>query len=378
MERTPVTRWMKRINWQVILLATALVIYGVIVVSSATSGMAAHDSMMRRHMLGVLLGLVMLGVAWTVDYRVLKHWNGPILTVIVLILVAVKIPWFGYEVGGATSWLQIAGLRLFQPSEPAKLLLIVVLAGAIARFEGRVDEPRKALDVFTYLALPLGLVLIQPDLGTALVFVAITLGMLVIGGMRLRYFVVAGVVMTLLVGAALLDSRTRGEEAFLKPYQVDRLMVFIDSTVDPDGAGYNLAQSKIAIGSGGLFGKGLESGTQSNLNFLPERHTDFIFAALGEELGFVGSVTLLLLYSGLLLMALQVAASSKDLYGALIATGLISMWSFQMLVNIGMTVGIMPITGIPLPFMSFGGSFMVTNLAGVGMLLSVWARRYGT
>lgn len=363
-------RLFRRVNWQLLIVAAALVVYGTIMVSSATSGMTEHEAMVRRHVLGVLLGLVPLGIAWAIDYKSLRHWTGPILTATAVLLVVVRIPGFGYEAGGATSWLQIAGVRLFQPSEPAKLLVIIVLAAAISRFEGRIDSPRDALTVFSYLAIPLGLILLQPDLGTALVFLAIALGMLVVGGMKGRYFLTVLVVCVIVVGLVL-------GFGVLKDYQVNRLLVFLNPDADPSGAGYNLAQSKIAIGSGGLSGKGLRSGTQSNLNFLPERHTDFIFAVLGEELGFVGAVGLLLLYLGLLVIALAISVGSKDLFGALIAAGLVSMWTFQILVNIGMTVGIMPITGIPLPFMSFGSSFMVTNLAGVGMLLSVHARRYG-
>ena len=212
---------------------------------------------------------------------------------------------------------------------------------------------------------------IRDSLGTALVFIAITLGMLVVGGLKVRYFVVI-----ILVGLVLVFAVV--QLGVLEDYQVNRLVVFIDPEVDPQGAGYNLAQSKIAIGSGGLSGKGLGQGTQSNLNFLPERHTDFVFSVLGEELGFSGALLLLGLYLGLLLTGLAISVSSKDLYGALIAAGIVSMWSFQILVNMGMTMGIMPITGIPLPYMSFGSSFMVTNLAAVGMLLSIYARRYGT
>jgi rod shape determining protein RodA len=164
----------------------------------------------------------------------------------------------------------------------------------------------------------------------------------------------------------------------VKAYQLNRMGVFINPALDPKGAGYNLAQSKIAIGSGGLAGTGVKAGTQSRLNFIPERHTDFIFSVLGEQFGFMGALLLLGLYLALLASALSISASSRDLFGALVAAGLIAMWLFQVLENVGMTVGIMPITGIPLPFMSYGSSFMVTNLAGVGMLLSVWSRRYGT
>jgi rod shape determining protein RodA len=370
-ERAPFARFAASVNWPLVLLTAALVVYGTIVVASATSGMAGSEALVRRHMLGVLLGLVPLGIAWAIDYKRLKYWTGPLMIGVTALLILPMIPGFGVSSGGATSWLQIAGIRLFQPSEPAKLMVIVILAAVIERYDGRIETPRDVLTVLGYLALPLGLILLQPDLGTALVFVAITLGMLVVGGMKARYFVVIALIgIVLVVGVVQLG--------VLEEYQVNRLVVFIDPEVDPQGAGYNLAQSKIAIGSGGLTGKGLGQGTQSNLNFLPERHTDFVFSVLGEELGFAGAVLLLGLYAGMLLSGLNVSTHSKDLYGALIAAGVVSMWTFQMLVNMGMTIGIMPITGIPLPFMSFGSSFMVTNLAAVGMLLSIYARRYGT
>jgi rod shape determining protein RodA len=262
-------------------------------------------------------------------------------------------------------------VRLFQPSEPAKLLFIVVMAAIIAEFGGAISARRDVLKIAGYAAIPLVLILLQPDLGTGLVFVAIALGMLLVGGMKGRYFVVVGVILALAVGVAVATP-------ILRTYQRNRLLVFIDPSLDPRDAGYNLAQSKIAIGSGGLTGKGLRSGTQSRLNFIPERHTDFIFSVLGEQRGFLGAIMLLGAYLALLASALSISTSSRDLFGALIAAGLIAMWLFQVLENVGMTIGVMPITGIPLPFMSYGSSAMITNLAGVGMLLSIWSRRYGT
>jgi cell division protein FtsW (lipid II flippase) len=243
-----------------------------------------------------------------------------------------------------------------------------------------------------------------------MVFVAIAAGMLLIGGLSRRWFVILGIAGALLVGglfganellnralhrgpynpvylaavkaekgntSAASVQDVKDTSALIKAYQIDRLLVFIDPSRDPKGAGYNLEQSKIAIGSGQLTGSGLRSGTQSNLRFLPEQHTDFIFAVTGEELGFIGGLFLLALYLSLLVVSLEISASSRDLFGSLIVAGIISMWTFQILENMGMTMGLMPITGIPLPFMSFGSSFMVTNLIAVGMLLSVWTRRRG-
>jgi rod shape determining protein RodA len=355
-----------------VLSTAALVAFGTLMVWSATAGMTAQDAMFRRHLIGVALGLLPLVALWLIDYQKLKAWTGPLMIALSLLILSPRIPGLGATAKGATSWLEVFGVRLFQPSEPAKLLFIVVMAAVIAEFNGRIDEWRDVLKVWGYAALPVGLILLQPDLGTGMVFVAIATGMLIVGGMKGRYFLYAALAAVVLIGALLALPTP------LEQYQKDRLLVFIDPARDPKGAGYNLAQSKIAIGSGGLAGKGLGAGTQSNLNFIPERHTDFIFSVLGEQLGFLGAITLLGLFLALLASALSISTSSRDLFGALLATGLIAMWLFQIVENIGMSVGMMPITGIPLPFMSYGASAMVTNLAGVGMLLSVWSRRYGT
>ncbi len=375
-ERSPVLR---AVNAPLIASVVLLAVYGSVMVSSAVSGMGAGPGMFKRHIVGIAIGLVPLAVAWAIDYRKLEGWVGPLLILNALLIISPKIPGLGATAKGATSWLQIAGIRLFQPSEPAKLVTIVIMAAVIARYNGKIEHPKDLLKILGVLAVPLGLILMQPDLGTGLVFVAITAGMLLVGGLKPRLFAALGLAAILMVGGVFAANstleRTTGK-TLIKKYQMDRLMVFIDPTVDPQGAGYNLEQSKIAIGSGELTGKGLRSGTQGNLNFLPERHTDFIFSVLGEELGFIGALALLGLYLMLLITALGISTSSRDLFGALIVAGIISMWTFQILENIGMTIGLMPITGIPLPFMSYGASFMVTNMAAVGMLLSVWARRY--
>jgi rod shape determining protein RodA len=368
-ERSLYRRITDAVNLPLVFAAAALLVYGVVVVSSATSAMGEGSGMLRRQLLGIGLGVLPLALAWSIDYRQLKHWLGPLVVLLAFLLISPRIPGLGYTSSGATSWLQIAGVRLFQPSEPAKLIFIIVMAALASRYDGRIERPRDVLTVLSLLGLAVVLILLQPDLGTGLVFVAIALGILLMGGMMGRYFVVLGLVAAILVGAVL-------GFGLLQDYQEDRLLVFVDPERDPAGAGYNLAQSKIAIGSGGISGKGLNAGTQSNLQFLPARHTDFIFAVVGEELGFTGAVLLLGLFLALLVTALAIAASSRDLLGALIVAGVIGMWLFQILENIGMTVGMMPITGIPLPFMSFGSSFMVTNLGALGLLLSVWSRRY--
>ncbi|MDY0341339.1 MAG: rod shape-determining protein RodA [Coriobacteriia bacterium] len=379
MNKTIPERILDRVNVPLMAWVGALLIYGTVMVASATEGMSS--GLLTRHLVGVGVGLVPLVIAWLIDYTRLRGWQGPLIAFGAFLLISPRVPGLGTTAKGATSWLQIADVRLFQPSEPAKLVFIVVLAAVIASMKGRVDTPGRAMKVFAYLAGAVLLIMMQPDLGTGMVFVALTFIMLIVGGLKGRYFAVLAVASVILIGAVLgLDpvlDKMAGSDVGLKDYQKNRLLVFIDPDLDPHDAGYNLAQSKIAIGSGGLAGKGLGSGTQSNLHFIPERHTDFIFSVLGEELGFLGAVSLLGLYLALLLTALAIANSSRDLYGALIATGVLGMWMFQILENVGMTVGMMPITGIPLPFMSFGSSAMVTNLGAVGLLLSVWSRRYG-
>ena len=395
------------VNWPLIGLVILSCVYGSVMVQSAVSGMAAGPGLFKRHLLGLALGLVPLAAAWLFDYRRLTGWVGPLLILDALLIVSPKIPLLGTTAKGATSWLAIGGFRLFQPSEPAKLITIVVMAIVISGYKGKIEEWRDVARVLGILAIPLGLILLQPDLGTGMVFVAITAGMLLIGGLSVRWFLILGVSFALLVGtlfglnAGLNRALHRGDydpayiaavnsgsaqqlnnirdtSVLIKRYQMNRLLVFIDPSRDPASAGYNLEQSKIAIGSGELTGKGLkDQSTQSNLRFLPEPHTDFIFSVTGEELGFAGGVALLALYLALLITSLEIAAQSRDLFGSLIVAGVISMWTFQILENMGMTMGLMPITGIPLPFMSFGSSFMITNLTAVGMLLSVWTRRQG-
>ena len=379
MNKTIQQRILDRVSVPLVAWVGALLIYGTVMVTSATESMGS--GMLVRHLVGIGVGLVPLAVAWLIDYTRLRGWQGPLIAFGAFLLISPRVPGLGDTAKGATSWLQIAGVRLFQPSEPAKLIFIVILADVIAGLKGRVDTPGRVMRVLAYLAGAVFLIMLQPDLGTGLVFVAIAFTMLIVGGMKGRYFVVLAVAAAVVVGTVLgtdpvLD-RMAGRDVGLKDYQKNRLLVFVNPALDPHDAGYNLAQSKIAIGAGGLTGQGLGSGTQSNLHFIPARHTDFIFSVLGEELGFLGAVLLLGLYLALLLTALAIANSSRDLYGALIATGVLGMWMFQILENVGMTVGMMPITGIPLPFMSFGSSAMVTNLGAVGLLLSVWSRRYG-
>jgi rod shape determining protein RodA len=214
------------------------------------------------------------------------------------------------------------------------------------------------------------LIYMEPDLGTMLVFLFLTISLLLVGGAKLRHFAVLGAIGAVAVAVIL-------QMGLLQDYQVQRITAFLDPNPDVQSEGYNLTQSKIAIGSGGIRGKGLEGeNTQTALDFVPEQHTDFIFTAVGEQLGFTGAATLLALFAFLIWRAIRTAAMARDMFGTLLATGIAALWAFQLFVNVGMTMGIMPITGIPLPFISYGGSSLITNYVAVGLLLNIHMRRF--
>jgi rod shape determining protein RodA len=244
--------------------------------------------------------------------------------------------------------------------------MIISLATMLEERVGKLNNIHDLLPVAAYVGVPFLLVLKQPDLGTSLVFMAIFFGMVFICGINLR--LLGGIFAT---GIAMMPLLWH----FLKDYQKMRIMVFMDPNVDPLGSGYHIIQSKIAIGSGMLFGKGLFEGTQSQLDFLPENHTDFIFAVVGEELGFIGVVVLLLLYLVVLWRGVQIAQDASDMFGRLLAVGITSMLAFHVLVNVGMTLGIMPVTGIPLPLMSYGVSSLTTNIMAIAILLNIQLRK---
>ena len=376
--RATLEKWVHPLLLAVVI---AMLLFGVGFLRTAVRA----DSSFQKQLLGVVLGIILLVAAWLFDYRKLKDWLLPLFIMDALLLISPRIPGLGRAASGASRWVYLPGtsISLFQPSEPAKIVTILLIAAIIANFEGSLETWRGFWKIVGLALIPFFLVMMQPDLGTGLVFIVIMLGLLLVGGAKKRYLLTLIAVLIAVVSLAfwvnsLTWSDTRGENGdylILKKYQLNRLEVFLNPEGDPTGAGYDLNQSKIAIGSGGTSGKGLGEGTQSQGDFISERATDYIFSVLGEETGFVGTVALMGLYLSLLMVSLSIANASSDLYGTLICTGIISMWTFQILENVGMTMGLMPITGIPLPFMSYGSSAMVTNLVAVGLLLSVWRRR---
>jgi rod shape determining protein RodA len=346
--------------------------FGAVMILSATQHKQEAAGLdptvfLDRQLAYVVAATVVLFAASFFDYRHFRAFAPVLYVVVLLALVAVVTP-LGQEVQGSQRWIDL-GFFQMQPSEMAKVVVIVTLAAYFSTLKGQL-RARDVAAAVGIVALPCLLIYVQPDLGTMMVFVALLGVMLLVGGAKIRHLLVLAV-----LGVGLVGLIVRAE--MLEDYQIQRITAFLDPNPDVQSEGYNLAQSEIAIGSGGISGKGLEAdNTQTSLDFIPEQHTDFIFTAVGEQLGFVGSATLLALFAFLLWRALRIAAMSRDLFGTLIAAGIAGYWGFQLFINMGMTMGIMPITGIPLPFISYGGSSLITNYIAVGLLLNVHMRRF--
>jgi rod shape determining protein RodA len=306
----------------------------------------------------------MIGVS-LVDYRNWQRWAPGLYVVNLLLLLFILRG--GHSALGAQRWISLGPFGTFQPSEPAKLVLAIALAAVLCR--GTYDRPIDLWKPLVAVGIPALLILKQPDLGTALVLLAILSVQLFVGLPKLADFAIYA------LGVLLVAAVAIGTNVVLKPFQKARLFVFLNPKLDPLGAGYNLNQSKIAVGSGEWLGRGLYHGTQTQLSFVPENSTDFIFTVLAEEWGFAGAIGLLLLYTMLLYGGVRSMLAARDRFGFLLAAGLVGMFFFHILVNVGMTVGIMPITGIPLPFVSFGGSAILTGFAAVGILLNIYSQR---
>jgi rod shape determining protein RodA len=326
-----------------------------------------------KQLLWIASGLAAMFLFSKIDYHRLLDWAPWAYGIFLLALVAVKL--VGHKVLGAKRWINIGPIH-FQPSEWVKLILILIVARYFANLGGRSLTWRDILKSLVLVGLPLVLVLIQPDLGTSLTYVPILVVGLFLGGINIRQSLVLVVCAALLIAAVWTDGFGVGHIKVLKNFQKARLTSFIDPDSDPKGTGYQLRQSKIAVGSGGVWGKGMAKGSQTQGDFLPIPHADFIFAAYGEEHGFVGTLFVLLIYFFILMRLIQNAQTAADLSGSLIIMGVVAVLTFQIAVNVGMVIGFMPVTGIPLPLMSYGGSSVLFTFLALGAAMNVRMRRF--
>jgi rod shape determining protein RodA len=360
-------RLISHFDWPLFLLCAAFVAVGVMTIYSANFDLdSGHaGALPGRQITWFGLGLIAMFVALSFDYHYIDRLAYPFFAIMLVLLVLVMI--VGHSGGGSQRWINLGFFRL-QPSEPAKLAIVLVMAKYF-----QADEPGRGyylrdLWVPALLVAPLVfLTLIQPDLGTAIILGIVFISMMLMGGLRLRSF-------ACLVAAGLAFLPIFWH--FLRPYQQGRILTFLDPNRDPLGAGYHVIQSQIAIGSGRLFGKGFLHGTQNRLDFLPAQHTDFIFAVFSEEWGFVGCALLLLLYFILIAYCIGLVQRAKDRFGALLVFGMMAIVFWHVVINVAMVAGVMPVVGVPLPMVSYGGSALASMMFAMGVVMNVSMRRY--
>jgi rod shape determining protein RodA len=353
-------------DWTLLGVTLAIASIGILNLYSATAKMEMSGTpLYLKQIIWLLIGLTVMVTIAFIEYRFYSDFAYIIYFVAFFFLIVVL--GYGIITSGAQRWLKIGSLS-FQPSEFVKISLILALAKFFHRPPERKGYPLKHLLLpFLLLFLPMVLILKQPDLGTAIILLLVFFSVLIFVKIRWASLLTIG-----LAGAAAVPLLW----GFLKEYQKKRIVTFFNPDLDPLGAGYHLIQSKIAVGSGGIMGKGFMKGTQCKLGFLPEQQTDFIFSALGEEWGLIGSLFVVGLYFVLVYWGLRIAVQAKDRFGAILAFGVVAMLFWHAFINIGMVLGMMPVVGIPLPLLSYGGSFMISTLIGVGLLLNVSMRRY--
>jgi rod shape determining protein RodA len=353
-------------DWPMLAMVLALCTISVLEIYSATLH-TKYTGFHTKQIFWIAAGLVAMFLFSKIDYHRLIDWAPWAYGVCMVALLAVLA--VGQKVLGARRWIKLGPMH-FQPSEWVKLVLILAVARYFANLGGRSLTWKDIFKAFALVGVPLLLVLKQPDLGTALTYTPILVAGLFLGGINLRQALILSTCGLVLVGGVWSSGK------LLKPYQKARLTSFINPDNDPKGTGYQLLQSKIAVGSGGVWGKGAAKGTQTQGDFLPIPHADFIFAAFGEEHGFVGAVFVLLLYFFILMRLIQNAQTAADLSGSLIIMGVVAVLTFQIAVNVGMVIGFMPVTGIPLPLMSYGGSSVLFTFLALGAAMNVRMRRF--
>ncbi len=361
-------RELKNVEWTILIVAIILCVIGLVALFSATQE-TEHDEFNKQCIWFVVSLIIMVGVM-IIDYETLVKISPVLYGLFILLLVGVL---FTPEINGATSWFDI-GFFSFQPGEFAKIFVILFLALAINKIQERgkeeINRPTRLLVLLAILGVPVLLIIKQPDFGTAAAFIVAAALMVIAAGIDKKYIIAT--ILLVVVSVPLIYN-------FLLPeHAKQRIDIFLNPESDPRGAGYNIIQSKIAIGAGGLTGMGLLKGNQTQLGYLYPKSTDFIFAVIGEEMGFVLAAAVVILYVLLITKSLYVAKTAKDETGSLIATGITGIFLFHVVENIGMVMGLLPITGVPLPFISYGGSSLITNFILVGILLNISSKRQKT
>ena len=354
-----------------------LLIIGTLLVYAATRDWYSANGLdpeyyLKRHVINIVIGLALAWGTTIIDYRLLRAYTPLIWGFGVLGLILVLIPGVGSEVNGAKAWIRLPAGFQIQPAEIAKISIIIGISMLLSERTHNSDEPstNDILKALAVAALPILLILRQPDMGTVFIISASVVTILAVSGAPMKWIV--GLILLAVIGGFVAT-----KTGIVNDYQVKRLQSFVNPNADTQGAGYQLRQARITVGSGGLIGTGLFNGPQTNGRFVPEQQTDFIFTVAGEELGFVGCSVIILLLLTILMRAFGIARRSTDPYGTLVCTGVIAWFAFQIFENIGMTLGLMPMTGVPLPFLSYGGSSMFANLIGIGLLQNVHARQRG-
>ncbi|MCC5911172.1 MAG: rod shape-determining protein RodA [Clostridiaceae bacterium] len=355
----------KKIDFGLIAVVLLICILGIVMVGSATHNIG-YERFIRTQIASIIMGFIAIGFILFFDYDMLGRLYVPIYIFSNILLVAVLLFGTGAEVWGANRWLRIGGFQ-FQPSDFAKIGIIICLAKMLDNHKDSLYKLSTIGKILAFVGFPMALISRQPDLGTTMAFAFFSFGMIFIAGLKYKYIFMTGLISILTFPLLWIG--------ILKDYQKTRIITFLNPDLDPLGTGYHAIQSRMAVGNGMIFGKGLLNGTQSQFGFLPEKHTDFIFSVLAEELGFIGAGILILLYCIMIYKCINIARDAKDDFGAYLATGVACMLAFHIFSNIGMTIGLMPVTGKPLPFISYGGTFMLSNMMALGLVLNVNMRR---
>lgn len=358
-------RKLKNTDWSILIISLILFLIGIIALYSCTQSTEFEE--MKKQLIWFIISVPILITFIAIDYDLLSRFSYIFYGIFIVLLVGVL---FTTQINGATSWFNIGGFS-FQPGEFAKVFVIIFFATIICKFQEKgkseINKPWKLLVSLMAVAMPVLLISIQPDLGTAAAFLVATVFMLFVADIDRKYIIVTLLLIVILVPLVYM---------FVLPEHAKaRIDVFLNPDLEPRGAGYNIIQSKLAVGAGKIFGMGILKGNQTQLGFLYPKTTDFIFAVIGEEMGFIVCTTIIILYVLLLTKSIHIAKTAKDDLGSYIATGIVGILFFHILENIGMTIGLLPITGVPLPFISYGGSSLITNFICIGILLNISGRR---